>query len=140
MKSKLNYDSILLFSISKAFDLKVSPNDTVVNGFELIVIDEEKLNQSRSACEGGVLRYQDEIWTATASRLYGFTKIVDQYSESYISFDVPNEHCYSFEFVTGNDFDKINTKLKPIGLMFNKTSIDQTFYKIKTVANNTYTQ
>jgi hypothetical protein len=138
--NKLNYDSILALGISKAFGFKITPIDTVVDGYELIVIDKEKLKQSQSDCKGGVIKYKDGIWTATASGLFGLTKIVDEYSKSYISFDVPNQNCYSFEFVTGSDFDKINTKLKPIGFMFNRTSIHQTFYKIKTVANNTYKQ
>lgn len=136
--NKLNYDSILALGISKAFNFKVSQIDTVLSGYKLIVIDDDKLKQSQSACEGGVIKYQDGIWTTTASRLLGFAKTVDQYSESYISFDVPNQNCYSFEFVTGNDFDKINSKLKPVGLMLNKTVIKQAFYKIETVANNTY--
>lgn len=140
IKTKLDYDSLLLFAVSRAFDLKIFPKDSVLNGYELMVIDEEKLNQSRSACEGGIIKYKDGIWTATSSRLLGLTKIVDQYSESYICFDAPDQNCYSFEFVTGDDFDKINAKLKPLGLMFNRTAIEQTFYKIKTVANKTYNQ
>ncbi len=133
--TKLNYDSILASDISKAFNLQVTPIDTVLNGYQLIVIDDEKLKQNQSACEGGVIKYQDGAWTATASRLLGFTKIVDQYSESYISFHVPNQNCYSFEFVIGSDFNKINSKLEPIGLMLIETEIEQTFYKVRTVAN-----
>lgn len=118
----------------------MTPVDTLMLSYELMVIDHEKLIHYQTECEGGVIKYQEGIWIASASRLVGFTKMLDQYSDSFISFKVPNENCYSFEFIVGNDFSKINDKLDTIGLMLNKTDIEQKFYKIKTIANKTYKQ
>lgn len=136
--NKLNFDSILLLGISNAFNLEVTPIDSLVSGYELIVKDSVKLRAHQTECNGGSIRYKNGNWITTSSKLIGFTKKLDQYSNSYINFKVPNENCYSIEFVVGNDFKKINKKLKPFGLMFKSTDFEQTFYKIKTVANKTH--
>ena len=132
--NKLNFDSILSLGISNAFNLEVTPIDSLVSGYELIVKDSEKLRAHQTDCDGAVIKYKDGTWITSSSRLVGFTKTLDQYSNSYINFKVPNENCYSIEFIVGNDFKKINKKLEPFGLMLEKTDFEQTFYKIKTVS------
>jgi len=136
--NKLNYDSLLLLGISNAFNLEIAPIDSLVRGYELIVRDSEKLKAHQTECDGAIIKYKDGTWTATASRLIGFAKILDQYSSSYINFKVPNENCYSIEFIVGNDFGKINKKLAPFGLMLQTTDFEQTFYKIETAATPTF--
>lgn len=133
--NKLNFDSILLLSISNAFNLKVTPIDSLVNGYELIVKDSEKLSAHQTECDSAVIKYKDGTWTTSSSKLVGLTKKLDQYSNYYINFKVPNQNCYSIEFIVGNDFKKINKKLDPFGLMFKTTDFEQTFYKVRPNAN-----
>ncbi|MCF8458188.1 MAG: hypothetical protein K9H62_19820 [Bacteroidales bacterium] len=133
--NKLNFDSILSLSISNAFNLEVTPIDSLVSGYELIVIDSEKLRAHQTECDGGSSKYKNGTWTSSSSKLDGFTKILDQFSNSYINFKVPNENCYSIKCIVGNDIKKINKKLEPVGLMLKATDFKQTFYKIKPVAN-----
>jgi hypothetical protein len=139
-KNKLNYDSILSLGISEAFNLEVTSSDRIIDGYELVVKDSQKLSAHQTNCFEGIINYKDGTWTMSQSRLVGFTKIIDQYSDSYVSFNIPNQNCYSIEFIVGNDFKKINDKLEHVGLMFNKTEFEQTFYEIKSVANKTYKQ
>jgi len=53
---------------------------------------------------------------------------------SGVSFNVPSSNCFSFEFIADDDIEKVNEKLVPVGLMFSKALIQQTFYKLETVA------
>ena len=131
---KVNYDSILLDGVLKAFNLKILPIDSLVSGYTLIVIDEEKLNKSRTECINGTMIKKNEAWNATALRLNILTNIIDQHTKSYVSFDVPSSNCFSFEFIADDDIEKVNEKLVPVGLMFSKALIQQTFYKLETVA------
>ncbi len=133
--NKLNFDSLLSLGISNAFHLEVAPVDSLVSGYELIVKDSEKLRAHQTECNSAVIKYKGGIWTASSSKLVGFTKTLDQYSNSYINFKAPNENCYTFEFIVGNDFNKINNKLEPVGLMLKATDFVQAFYKIETNTN-----
>lgn len=131
-KNKLNYDSILTLIIPKAFNIEVTPLDSLIDGYELVVKDSEKLNAHQTDCGVELIKYKKGTWSMSKSRLVGFTKIIDQYSDSYVSFNIPNQNCYSMEFVVGNDFKKINEKLVAVGLIFEKSEFEQTFYEIKT--------
>ena len=68
----------------------------------------------------------DKLWNM-------ITNIIDQHTKSYVSFNVPSSNCFSFEFIADDDIEKVNEKLVPVGLMFSKALIQQTFYKLETV-------
>ena len=144
--SVLNYDSILLINICKIFKIEISNVDSIINGYELEIQDSLKLSSYKVLCKGGVKYsdgiWSDGIWVASSINLYELAKILDEYSKLSIDFDKLMEdyysikNCYSIDFYTGNDIDKINTKLFHYGLKLNNKAINKTFYKIKTLVDN----
>ena len=127
---RLNYDSIIRAGLSEAFQIGVEAYDSSILAYQLQVIDTNQLQRHKTECNGGVIKYNDGIWLATSSKLLGLLKILDEYSDQFYSFEVPDEKCYSFEFVSGNDPQKVNEKLKNVGLIVNKTKLEQRFYKV----------
>ncbi len=127
---KLNYDSILSLAISDVFRFKVIAVDSLVKGYELTVKDVEKLKAYQDKCNGSSAAYKKGVWVTSSYTLGRVAKILDRYSDSFISFSAPDENCYSIEFIVGNDSEKINKKLETFGLMLKEKEFYKSFYNV----------
>lgn len=132
---KLNFDSVLSMHLCKIFNLEIISVDSIVSGYKLEIQDSLKLNSHKALHKNGTVKFTDGIWIASCIKLYELAKILDDNSIKYISCDNLNEDCYSIEFYSGSDIEKINAKLKHYGITLNKNDIVKKFFKIKTVAN-----
>jgi len=128
---KLNFDSILSKVISKAFNFNIISKDSVVSGYKLVVHDIEKLKAHQTEFNGGKIISEDGVWNFSNVKLIALSKLIDQNSQAYISFEPPNENYYSFSLSIGNDYKKNNKELEQIGLKLKKSDFKQTFYKIE---------
>lgn len=136
----LNYDSILLMNICKVFNIKIYKVDSLLKGYKLEIQDILKLNSKKTFCQNCNIKYEDGVWEASCINLHGLAKILDEYSNTFIGIDSLNKDCYSIDFLTGNNINKISAKLNEYGLTLKEKEINKSFYKIITVANNRYTQ
>lgn len=129
--TSLDYDYILMNALSSTFNIHIQAIDSNIQGYSLITSDTNLLKQYQVKCSKGVLEYKNEIWSARSFALEGILKTMDQHSNKFISNEAPDEDCYTFDFITGNDIQLINQKLEPIGFFLKPREITQVFYTVK---------
>jgi hypothetical protein len=130
-ESHLTYDTILSSAVMNVFQLKINRVDSLVNGYLLIVKDSVKLKSQQTECKTGTLGLKNGKLVISKCRLSPIVKELDQHTDEYIESGVFSEHCYSFDFVVGNNISEINASLAPLGLVLRKASFRKTFFDIQ---------
>ena len=133
----LNYDSIIHFSIAKAFNLETIPISKEISGYQLHITDADKLNENLARCEeSSRISYKDGVFIGPSMRISGISNIIDQNLDDYFDSNIEQHQCYNLEFIVNRDINKINAKLQKFGLQYEKGNYEQVFYEVKTTTHN----
>lgn len=130
LNEKINYDSILSDQLTKAFQFKLITLDSLIDGFELEVIDTEKLQMHEDSCMNGSVKNQGKTWEMRRSKLNTMIYHLNRFSKFHIHDFSANQQCYSLAFIIDNDMQTINTHLQAFGLALTPIQFQQTFYTL----------
>ncbi len=128
--TKLNHDSIINKSLTETFNLTIQPKETQVKGYALNIVDSIQLQHVQAICGNGLVTYDEGLWHSKAIKLQSINKIIDSYSDEYIRFNVPNNKCYTLDFLINKNFNKMNDKLESYGLKLDRATFNQRFFEL----------
>lgn len=127
----LNYDSIIHLSLTRCFNITITPTSKEINGYRLNIFDANKLNERSVQCGSGLVEYNNGVFSATSIKFSVISKIIDENNEEYFDFNTDNGRCYKVQFITNHDVNKINDKIEAYGLRYDKVNYLQVFYNIE---------